>query len=65
MVSHCEGGGRSHAKNFRRILLWKPQTVSKVSQCERQLMEQLNEGEQAILKEMVSAWIRMTEIRWR
>lgn len=31
------------------------QAVSKVSQCERQLMEQLNGGEQAILKEMVSA----------
>ena len=30
------------------------QAVNKVSQCERQLMEQLNEGEQAILKEMVS-----------
>ena len=31
------------------------QAVSSVSRCEQQLMEQLNEGEQAILKDMVSA----------
>mgnify|MGYP007085122493 FL=1 len=31
------------------------QAVSSVSRCEQQLMEQLNESEQAILKDMVSA----------
>lgn len=44
-----------HSSNLHR-------TVNRISQCERQLMEQLNEGEQTLLKEMTDAQAEVNSI---